>query len=276
MAKILDGSRLAKRMQAEIKRQVAVLGLQGVHPCLATVLVGEQAASERYLASQLSVAKRLGVAVRDIRVAGSVSQLALIERIHELNNDRGIHGIIVQLPLPAHVDTLAILRAIAADKDVDCLNPAHSDFLSPPCTPAAIMEIIRRYRIPVVGKEAVIVGASDIVGKPLAKLLIEAEATVTVCHIKTKALIQHTRRADILVVAIGSPERITGRHIKSGASVIDVGINRRDGRLVGDVHFLSASRRAAAITPVPGGVGPVTTTTLFVHVVKAAARASGI
>ena len=277
MAIIMDGKALAKKVKQQQKQISEQLKAKGVNPCLAVVIVGENPASKVYVAGKIRDCEEVGIESREYALPETTTQQELINLVNELNNDDSVSGFIVQLPLPKHLDEKAVIDAIDPKKDVDAFHPINVgkimigdyDFL--PCTPAGVMELLDEYNIDVSGKECVVVGRSNIVGKPQAMLLLHKNGTVTICHSRTKDLAEVTRRADILVVAIGKGEFITGDMIKEGAIVIDVGMNRNsEGKLVGDVHFESAKEKASYITPVPGGVGVMTRAVLMKNAVKAA------
>ncbi|QOR35849.1 bifunctional methylenetetrahydrofolate dehydrogenase/methenyltetrahydrofolate cyclohydrolase FolD [Clostridium sp. 'deep sea'] len=277
MATLIDGKGIAKTIENELKQQVVELKEQGIMPGLAVVLVGEDPASKTYVRSKERACKRIGIYSKKVKYDTDITQEELLKTIYELNNDDSIHGILVQLPLPAHIDSEAVINAIDYKKDVDGFHPINIGkmFLNEDsywsCTPHGVIELLDRSNIEIAGKDAVIVGASNIVGKPMATMLLNREATATVCHIKTKDLAFHTKQADILVVAVGKPNLITADMVKDGVAVIDVGINRLDdGRLVGDVDFEAVSKKASAITPVPGGVGPMTIIMLMKNTIKSA------
>ena len=284
---LLDGKACAQVVRAELKEGIQTLAGKGVRPGLAVILVGDNPASASYVASKTKACTELGMLGETLSFPEGVSQDSLLGLVTKLNADTRYHGILIQLPLPSHLDSPALLEAIVPEKDVDCLHPHNVGRLLlgrpvfAPCTPAGIIELLVRNGIEVSGKHVVIVGRSNIVGKPLAVMLIQkargGNATVTLCHTGSGDLSRYTRSADILVAAMGKAEFITGEMIKSGAVVVDVGMNRipdsakRSGyRLVGDVHFDSAKEVASAITPVPGGVGPMTVTMLLANTVKAA------
>jgi methylenetetrahydrofolate dehydrogenase (NADP+) / methenyltetrahydrofolate cyclohydrolase len=297
-ARILDGSTLAGEIRAEVAAEVKALGAVGIRPGLAVVLVGHNPASEVYVRGKVKSSEEVGLYSEQHSPAESSSTEELLSLVHSLNGHDEIDGILVQLPLPAHVDAKKILLAVDPAKDVDGFHPMNVGYLSTqrpglvPCTPAGVMEILRRSSIRVAGQEAVVVGRSDIVGKPVAMLLLNENATVTVCHSKTRDLPRVCRRADILVAAIGQAGIVTQDFVKPGATVIDIGINRVTDRaefdrlfagnakrletfvakgstLVGDVHP-AVAEIAGAITPVPGGVGPLTIAMLMANTVKAA------
>lgn len=277
MAKILDGKAVSQRIKEGLKTEVENLKGEGINPGLAVIIVGDDPASKVYVNNKKKACAEIGVYSEEYALPAETTQEELLKLIEKLNNQENISGILVQLPVPKHIDEETIINAINPKKDVDAFHPVNVgkimvgnyDFV--PCTPAGVMELIKESGIDVCGKECVIVGRSNIVGKPQAMLLLHANGTVTVCHSKTKNLKEVTKRADILVAAVGIPEMITGDMIKEGAVVIDVGINRiAPKKLVGDVHFESAEKVAGAITPVPGGVGPMTIAMLMRNTVKAA------
>lgn len=280
-SKIIDGKKTAENIQNELKQTIQE---EGATPCLATVLVGERKDSQTYVRMKRRLAGELGIESRDVNTEEDISEKDLLEIIDSLNEDPKVNGILVQLPLPKHICEETILQRIRFDKDVDGFHDVNigrmamkgRDPLFIPCTPKGCMELLKRYNVQVEGANAVVVGRSNIVGIPMSMLLLEANATVTICHSRTKDLANVVRGADIVVAAIGRPEFIQGDWIKEGAVVIDVGINavpdstRKLGhRLVGDVQFSEASKRASLITPVPGGVGPMTVCQLMVNTYKA-------
>lgn len=281
-ARIIDGKALAGKIREELKERVAECQGVDIQPGLAVIIVGDDPASRVYVNMKKKACKELDIYSEEHTLGADISQQELIQLIGKLNNDPKISGILVQLPLPKHLDEQAVLSAIDPSKDVDGFHPVNVGKLMLgldaylPCTPAGVMELIRESGIQISGKECVVVGRSNIVGKPQAMLLLKENGTVTVCHSRTQDLGAVTRRADILVVAIGRPEMITGDMIKPGAVVIDVGVNRLDdGKLVGDVEFSSAVKVAGAITPVPGGVGPMTITMLMNNTIEAARNQVG-
>ncbi len=278
-AKILDGSELAKNMRAAIAQEAAKLTAQGHQPGLAVVLVGEDPASEVYVRNKVTACQQAGFHSVMHRLPAVTSQTELLKLIEKLNQQQNIHGILVQLPLPKHIDAFLVVESIAPEKDVDGFHISNAGLLMTgqplfrPCTPYGVMKLLALSNIDLRGANAVVIGASNIVGKPQAMLLLQAGATVTICNSKTQDLPGHCRRADILVVAIGRPNTITGDMIKPGAVVIDVGINRLpNGKLCGDIDFNSASQIAGWITPVPGGVGPMTITMLLQNTLEAVMR----
>jgi len=277
---ILDGKAVAAKVLGEVKAGVsALIEKTGVTPTLAVVLVGDFAPSKIYVRNKRNSAAEAGIASRDYLFPDGCSQEKLLAVLREINDNPSIHGILLQLPLPAGMDEDEAINAIAPEKDVDGLHPMNLGKLLAgkpsvvPCTPAGCLEILDHYGIELKGAEAVVVGRSRLVGKPLAQLLLGRHATVTMCHTRTRDLGEHCRRADVLCVAAGKAGVVTGDMIKDGAVVIDVGINRLEtGKLAGDVDFESASRKARAITPVPGGVGPMTVAMLLRNTLRAAQR----
>jgi methylenetetrahydrofolate dehydrogenase (NADP+)/methenyltetrahydrofolate cyclohydrolase len=280
-AKILDGKTLAKQIRQELALEVdAFHKSSGVHPTLAAVLVGEDPASEVYVRNKRRDCDEVGIASVLEKLPAETTQEQLLAVIDELNKDSAIHGILVQLPLPKQIDTEAILESISPAKDVDAFHPENVGRLVQgrpvflPCTPNGVVQLLKRNDIATAGKHVVVVGRSDIVGKPLSIMLAQkgADATVTLCHSRTTDLPSVTRLADILVVAIGKPNFVTADMVRPGAVVVDVGINRVDAGLVGDVDYEAVSEVAGAITPVPGGVGPLTRVMLLVNTLTAAKR----
>ena len=278
-AQIIDGTAIAKATRAQWKDRAEILAGRGVTPGLAVVLVGDNPASRVYVRNKIKACFENGVHSELHEFPADVPQATVLARIQALAADPKIHGILVQLPLPAHFDGNSVLEAVPVDKDVDgfhlynlgALVVGHSLF--PPCTPAGVMRMLDYLQLPIEGQNAVIVGRSNIVGKPMALMLLARSATVSICTSRTRDLTQYTRMADILVVATGKAGLVTGAMVKEGAVVIDVGINRLpDGKLVGDVDFESVRERAGWITPVPGGVGPMTITMLLANTVQAAER----
>ncbi|MFA5520344.1 MAG: bifunctional methylenetetrahydrofolate dehydrogenase/methenyltetrahydrofolate cyclohydrolase FolD [Castellaniella sp.] len=277
-ARIIDGRQLAAQVRADVAQQVkALLDETGIRPGLAVVLVGDDAASQVYVRNKAAACEAAGMHSEVIILPADTSEDALLARVAALNEDPAIHGILVQLPLPAPIRAARIIEAIHPDKDVDGFHPINAGLLMTgtprfrPCTPYGIQMMLESENVNLWGAQAVVVGASNIVGKPMALLMLAAGATVTLCNSKTRNLAAHTRNADVLVVATGKPGMIDGAMIKPGAVVIDVGINRKaDGGLVGDVDFESARKVASAITPVPGGVGPMTIAMLLMNTLQAA------
>lgn len=280
-AKIIDGAAIARRVREACKDRVAALRARhGITPGLAVILVGDHPASSIYVRNKGRICAEAGIHSEQHDLPASSSAAEVLARVRSLNSDPRIHGILVQLPLPGHVAGERVLRAIAPEKDVDGFHPLNAGLLATghpvfvPCTPAGVMRLLDEEAVEPQGKHAVIVGRSNIVGKPMAMLLLQRNATVTVCHSKTPDLGAITRQGDILVVAVGRAATVTGDMIKQGAVVIDVGINRRaDGKLVGDVDLAGALERAARVTPVPGGVGPMTIAMLLENTLLAAERA---
>ncbi len=280
-AQIIDGKQIAKQIRGELAVEVVeFIQNNSVTPCLAAILVGDDPASEVYVRNKRKACEHVGIDSQLHRLPVTTTQDELLRLIARLNKDESVHGILVQLPLPKGIDTDQVLLAVAPAKDVDAFHPTNVGRLVQgkprflPCTPHGVIQLLKRTGIETSGKHAVVVGRSDIVGKPLALLLAArgngGDATVTVCHSRTKDLASYTRQADILIAAIGKPEAITGEMIKPGAVVIDVGVNRSDAGLVGDVEFAAASQVASYITPVPGGVGPMTIAMLLVNTLTAA------
>lgn len=278
MSIILDGTKIAGEIRQSVRDEAADFkNKKGIVPGLAVVLVGEDPASQVYVGRKAKACAEAGFLSREYRLPAATLEGELLRLIDDLNKDILIHGILVQLPLPAHISTHKIIAAIDPMKDVDGFHPYNVGGLvsgSPvfiPCTPRGIMELILRTGIELAGKEAVVVGRSNIVGKPIALLLLERHATVTICHSRTKNLPQVTARADVLVAAVGRPHMITGGMVKKGAVVIDVGVNRLEsGKLAGDVDFEEVCAKASYITPVPGGVGPMTIAMLMRNTLDAA------
>jgi len=282
-AKIIDGKEISQAVREEYRHRADKLKDIGTLPGLAVIIVGDNPASRIYVRNKIKACHDVGLHSESHDMPEDASEEMVLNQIEELNQSTKIHGILVQLPLPAHIDEKKVLEAISADKDVDGFHYHNlgalltGNMIFPPCTPYGVMCMLDYMNIPLEGKEAVVVGRSNIVGKPMAIMLLERSATVTICTSKTQDLKAHTSRADILVVATGRAEMITGEMIKEGATVIDVGINHDDdGRLVGDVEFESASQKAAYITPVPGGVGPMTIAILVANTVLSAERLSGL
>jgi len=280
-AKIIDGKSVAVSVRKDcLKRTQYLMGRFGKAPGLAVIMVGEDPASAVYVGKKVHACADVGIKSHKFLFPAAASQDDVLAKINELCADPNIHGILVQLPLPKHIDPKVVLGAIDEKKDVDGFHLYNvgglviGDTVFPPCTPYGVMLMLDHAGVDVAGKNAVVVGASNIVGKPMALMLMQREATVSVCHAKTRDLAQFTILADILIVAAGCPNLITGPMVKSGAVVIDVGINRLpDGRLVGDCDFDGVSKRASMITPVPGGVGPMTVTMLLVNTISSAERA---
>ena len=277
-AQLLDGKTMSNELREKLDLRVENLKARGVTPGLAVILVGEDPASQIYVKNKGLGCAQVGMHSVTIRLPETTTQQDLETQIDQLNGDASIHGILVQLPLPAGLDEAAALARIAPEKDVDGFHVVNAGKLFTgqkgvvACTPKGAMEMIRRTGIDLSGKEAVVVGRSNIVGKPMAMLLLQQNATVTMCHSRTQHLAEHTRRADVLVAAVGKPRFITADMVKPGAIVIDVGINRVDGKVVGDVDFDAVKEVASWITPVPGGVGRMTITMLLENTIEAAER----
>jgi methylenetetrahydrofolate dehydrogenase (NADP+)/methenyltetrahydrofolate cyclohydrolase len=281
-ARLIDGSALSARLRSALKERVARLSAAGRQPGLGVILVGDNPASRIYVRNKMKACAEAGMHAELHELPASVAEAQLLERIRGLNANPAIHGILVQLPLPPQVSAHEVIETIAVNKDVDGFHVQNIGSLVvgrpgfAPCTPAGCMAMLDDIEAPLEGRDAVVVGRSNIVGKPMALMLLQRHATVTICTSRTNDLAQHTRRADILVVAAGRPRLVTGDMIKPGAIVIDVGTNRLpDGKLAGDVDFDSARNVAAWITPVPGGVGPMTITMLLTNTVASAERAGG-
>ena len=282
MATILNGKQVAAEIRAELKTRAEALRKDGVVPCLAVLLAGDDPASKIYVRNKKRACEEIGIESRELLFPESVTEEELIAQIRALNEDPAVDAMLVQLPLPRHINETRVLAEIAPEKDADGFHVVNAGRLFTgqtsvlPCTPAGCMELLRRANVEFSGKHAVVVGRSNIVGKPMAMLLLNEHCTVTVCHSRTKDLARFTRDADILVAAVGRPGMITGDMIKPGAAVIDVGINRLDnGKLMGDVDFESAEPVAGAITPVPGGVGPMTIAMLMQNAILAAEKRHG-
>ena len=282
MATILNGKQVAAEIRAELKVRAEALRKDGVVPCLAVLLAGDDPASKIYVRNKKRACEEIGIESRELLFPESVTEEELIAQIRALNEDAAVDAMLVQLPLPKHIDEARVLAEIAPEKDADGFHVVNAGRLFTgqtsvlPCTPAGCMELLRRANVEFSGKHAVVVGRSNIVGKPMAMLLLNEHCTVTICHSRTRDLARFTRDADILVAAVGRPGIITGDMIKPGAAVIDVGINRLDnGKLMGDVDFESAEPVAGAITPVPGGVGPMTIAMLMQNAILAAEKRHG-
>ena len=277
-ATLIDGRAVAKAFKEEIAQRTQAMIAQGVTPHLAVVLVGEDPASQVYVRNKENGCIKAGIRSTVIRLEEDCTQQALEETVKRLNADASVDGILVQLPLPRHLDEASVLRLIDPDKDVDGFHAMNSGRLMNgqpgfvPCTPLGVMKLLETYGIDPAGKHAVVIGRSNIVGKPMAMLLLRANATVTICHSRMQNLADITRQADILVAAVGRANFVTADMVKPGAAVIDVGINRVDGRLVGDVDFDAVSGVAGYITPVPGGVGQMTIAMLLANTLDAAAK----
>jgi methylenetetrahydrofolate dehydrogenase (NADP+)/methenyltetrahydrofolate cyclohydrolase len=281
-AEIIDGKAIAARIRAQLTEEVATLKGRGVQPGLAVVLAGDDPASQIYVRNKTVACAEVGFRTFDHRLPATVTEGELLALVERLNRDPQVDGILVQIPLPAGIDARRVLLAIDPTKDVDGFHPDNLGrlLMGEPrfvaCTPLGVMRLLQEARTPLAGADAVVIGRSNIVGKPMAALLISADATVTICHSKTRDLAERIGRADIVVAAIGRAELVAGEWIKPGATVIDVGMNRRaDGKLVGDVAFAAAAARARAITPVPGGVGPMTIAMLLSNTLTSARARAG-
>jgi methylenetetrahydrofolate dehydrogenase (NADP+) / methenyltetrahydrofolate cyclohydrolase len=278
MTVVIDGSKMAQEVRYQVhKETLDFKDKTGIVPGLAVILVGDDQASQVYVSRKANACEEVGFLSREYKLSADTSEVKLLSIISELNADKAIHGILVQLPLPKHIQTDKIIAAMDYEKDVDGFHPYNvgglvsGNPLFVPCTPRGIMELISRTGIELSGKEAVVVGRSNIVGKPMALLLLAQHATVTICHSRTKDLPAVTRRADVLIAAVGKPEMIKANMVKEGAVVIDVGVNRlASGKLAGDVSFKEVAPQASYITPVPGGVGPMTIAMLMKNTLDAA------
>ncbi|TMH25818.1 MAG: bifunctional methylenetetrahydrofolate dehydrogenase/methenyltetrahydrofolate cyclohydrolase FolD [Betaproteobacteria bacterium] len=276
-ARILDGKALAAQVRAAVKQEVAALSQRGIRPGLAVVLAGDNPASRVYVRNKVRACEETGVRSELYELPAAVSEEALLDRVLALNDDADVHGILVQLPLPKHINASKVLETVSPAKDIDGFHAANLGALVAgvphmvPCTPAGVMRLLDHAGVQLAGARAVVIGRSNIVGKPLALLLLARDATVTVCHSKSRDLQDIARSADVLVAAVGRAKLVTGAMVKPGACVIDVGVNRLpDGSLCGDVDFAAASAVAGWITPVPGGVGPMTIAMLLENCVRAA------
>jgi methylenetetrahydrofolate dehydrogenase (NADP+)/methenyltetrahydrofolate cyclohydrolase len=278
MYKIIDGKVISASVKERVKNEVEALKNEGVTTGLAVIIVGEDPASKVYVSNKKKACEALGIISEEYALPENTTQEELLSLIDELNNKKSINGILCQLPLPKHLDEQAVIDAIAPEKDVDAFNPTNVgkimlgeyDFV--PCTPAGIMEMLAYENIDISGKTCVVIGRSNIVGKPMGMLLLHKNGTVTICHSRTKNLAEVCKKADILVAAVGRPNFVTADMVKDGAVVIDVGINRVDGKLVGDVDFDAVKDKCSAITPVPGGVGPMTIAMLMQNTLTAAKK----
>lgn len=284
IAKIIDGLSVAAGIQEQVKVQVESLARKGVKPCLCTILVGENPSSITYINKKQKAAHDVGISTKDLRFNETLSQEELLQVISGLNSDSNVHGVLVQLPLPKNIDQNVIINKLYPLKDVDGLTPFNSGMLMKgkpaitPCTPTGILELLDFYKINVVGMDVLIINRSSLVGKPLACLLLERGSTVTVCHSKSKKLEEKLNRSEMIISAVGNREHFTlsGDMVKPGAVIIDVGISRLKGKICGDVDFDSVRTKASWITPVPGGVGPMTVAILLRNTVSAAFSAVGI
>ena len=281
-ASIIDGKALAAAAKAEAAEKVTALKAQGVNPCLAVILVGENPASQVYVRGKINDCAQCGIESRSINLPADTTQETLLAEVKKLADDPAVHGILVQLPLPEQIDEKAVIDAIPPEKDVDGFSPINVGRMQIgepcylPCTPAGCIRMIESTGTEIAGKNAVVIGRSNIVGKPAALLLLAKNATVTIAHSRTQDLPEVVRGADIVVAAVGRPEMVKGDWIKPGATVIDVGINRTEKGLVGDVDYASVAEVAGAITPVPGGVGPMTIACLLANTLTACCRANSL
>ena len=283
MARIIDGKLVSQAVKDGVKEQVALLNSKGVSVTLAVIIVGDDPASRIYVNNKKKACEATGIISREYALPADTSLEELIALIEKLNNDSEVNGILCQLPLPEGLDEKAVIAAISPEKDVDAFNAVNTghimigDYTFLPCTPAGITEMLDYYEIPVRSKHCVVIGRSNIVGKPMAMLLLKRDGTVTICHSKTENLADITRQADILVAAVGRAKFVSADMVKEGAVVIDVGMNRdADGKLCGDVDFEAVEKKASFITPVPGGVGPMTIATLMKNTVIAAKLQNGL
>jgi methylenetetrahydrofolate dehydrogenase (NADP+)/methenyltetrahydrofolate cyclohydrolase len=283
VAQIISGLVVAQAVKERVKKAIEELKSSGITPCLATVLVGDDPASATYVNNKQRTAKELGISTRDHRLAATFKQHELLELVQLLNNDADVHGILVQLPLPKHIDEFAIINTINPLKDVDGLTPYNAGMLQngmallKPCTPSGVMELFDYYQISLEGKDVAIINRSNLVGKPLVFMLLERNATVTVCHSKTRDLPTRLRHADVIITAVGNRERftLTADMVKEGAVVVDVATSRINGKLAGDTDFEAVKQKTSWITPVPGGVGPMTIAMLMKNTVSAASVLRG-
>lgn len=282
MAVIIDGKALSVKIKNNMKAKVEELKSSGINPCLAVIIVGDNPASRVYVNNKKKSCEELGIKSLEFALSAETTEEELLKIIDELNKDEDVDGILCQLPLPSHICEKNVINSISPEKDVDAFHPENvghimiGDYTFLPCTPAGVMEMLKEYEIDVAGKNCVVVGRSNIVGKPMTMLLLKENATVTVCHSRTKDLTSFTREADVLVSAVGKPGLITADMVKDGAVVIDVAINRlENGKLCGDVDFENVKEKASYITPVPGGVGPMTIATLMKNTVTAAESRKG-
>ncbi len=278
--KLINGKELAKKIREGLKNEVIKLKKRNINPKLAVIMVGHDKASEVYVRNKSKACQEIGIEYEEFLLEATITQKELMDLINNLNERKDVHGILLQSPIPEHLDIREAFNSIDYRKDVDGFNPINVGKLSIgedcfiSCTPYGVIKMLEEYNIPVEGKRAVIIGRSNIVGKPLLQCLLNKNATVTICHSKTKNIEEITRKADILVAALGKPKFVKENMVKAGAVVIDVGINRNEeGKLVGDVDFENVSKKASYITPVPGGVGPMTIAMLMSNVVKAARKA---
>lgn len=282
MSNIIDGKLVSAAVKERVANEVKELNQKGISVCLAVILVGSDPASQIYVANKKKACEQLGIISKEYLLPEATTQDELLALVNKLNNDKTVNGILCQLPLPKGLNEKAVIAAINPEKDVDAFHPVNVgkimigdyDFL--PCTPAGVMEMLSFYNIDVCGKECVVIGRSNIVGKPMGMLLLHKNGTVTICHSRTQNLSEVTAKADILVAAVGKTKFVTADMVKQGAVVIDVGMNREDGKLCGDVDFDAVSQKASYITPVPGGVGPMTIATLMQNTLTAAKRQNNL
>ena len=282
MSNIIDGKLVSAAVKERVANEVKELNQKGISVCLAVILVGSDPASQIYVANKKKACEQLGIISKEYLLPEATTQDELLALVNKLNNDKTVNGILCQLPLPKGLNEKAVIAAINPEKDVDAFHPVNVgkimigdyDFL--PCTPAGVMEMLAYYNIDVCGKECVVIGRSNIVGKPMGMLLLHKNGTVTICHSRTQNLSEVTAKADILVAAVGKAKFVTADMVKAGAVVIDVGMNREDGKLCGDVDFDAVSQKASYITPVPGGVGPMTIATLMQNTLTAAKRQNNL
>ena len=279
MATIMDGKALSLKLKEQMKQRIAQLKQQGINPKLVVVLVGDNSASQVYVRNKHKSCGEVGIESEVITMPEQTTQQELLEVVERLNQDETVDGILVQLPLPKQIDEKTVLRSILPEKDVDGFHPVNVGLLSigdecfAPATPSGIIAMFQEYGIDIAGKNCVVIGRSNIVGKPMAALLLKNNATVTICHSKTKDLASYTRRADVVIVATGRRHTLTAEMVKEGAVVVDVGMNRNEqGKLCGDVDYEEVKEKASFITPVPGGVGPMTITELLENTIQAAQR----
>ena len=281
VATVIDGKLISAAIREELRSKVETLSAVGIRPGLAVIIVGQDPASQTYVRNKAMACRDIGIYSEVYELSAEITEQQLLEKIDELNSAPSIHGILVQLPLPDTINEQAVIERIAPEKDVDGFHILNAGKLLVgqrgflPCTPAGVIELIRRTEQSIAGKHVVVIGRSNIVGKPVAILALQENATVTICHSKTANLAEHVLQADIVIAAVGRPKMITGDMIKQGAIVIDVGINRVDGKLVGDVDYEQAAQWASFITPVPGGVGPMTITMLLQNTVEACTKVQG-
>lgn len=282
MTKLIDGKAISANVKDRVAEGVAKLNEKGVSVCLAVIIVGEDPASKVYVANKKKACEALGIISREYALPQNTTEEELLALINSLNNDKAVNGILCQLPLPRHLDEKLIINTISPEKDVDAFHPSNvgkimiGDYDFVPCTPAGVMEMLNQEGIEVEGKTCVVIGRSNIVGKPMGMLLLHKNGTVTICHSRTKNLKEICANADILVAAVGRAKFVTADMVKDGAVVIDVGMNRVDGKLCGDVDFEAVKDKCAAITPVPGGVGPMTIAMLMQNTLTAALKQNNI